>query len=253
MSWSMDQLPALDLSQHLLSGKDLQTICHKTCLSLKVLFGMALRQATGFVEILLRLVRLDWTVPDFSALSPRQTTLAVNIPSRGSKGPLHLLIYSTGIKVEGECEWHARKRGGPRRRIRPCRSDQWRDRAHCARSTSGSTRKHWRSALSRSPGAISVTPRCYPTCLARSRRTSRSAVSLPTAPMTPANTTTPFPTAALTQSSRPATMRSCGRPSPPEPWPKTRRCGHRNTLNAPSGDDGADITAGAASRRRCIV
>ena len=94
MSWSMDQLPALDLSQHLLSGKDLQTICHKTCLSLKVLFGMALRQATGFVEILLRLVRLDWTVPDFSALSPRQTTLAVNIPSRGSKGPLHLLIDS---------------------------------------------------------------------------------------------------------------------------------------------------------------
>ena len=113
----MDQLPALDLSQHLLSGKDLQTICHKTCLSLKVLFGMALRQATGFVEILLRLVRLDWTVPDFSALSPRQTTLAVNIPSRGSKGPLHLLIDSTGIKVEGEGEWHARKHGGPKRRV----------------------------------------------------------------------------------------------------------------------------------------
>ena len=31
-----------------------------------------------------------------------QKTLAVNIPYRGSKGPLHLLIDSTGIKVEGE-------------------------------------------------------------------------------------------------------------------------------------------------------
>ena len=31
---------------------------------------MALRQTTGFVESLLQLVGLDWTVPDFSTLSP---------------------------------------------------------------------------------------------------------------------------------------------------------------------------------------
>ena len=79
---------------------------------MKVLCGMALRQTTGFVESPLRLVGLDWTVPDFSTLSRRQKTLAVNIPYRGSKGPLHLLIDSTGIKVEGEGEWHARKHGG---------------------------------------------------------------------------------------------------------------------------------------------
>jgi len=87
------------------------------CLSMKVLFGMALRQTTGFVESLLRLVGLDWSVPDFSTLSRRQKTLAVNIPYRGSKGPLHLLIDSTGIKVEGEGEWHARKHGGSKRRV----------------------------------------------------------------------------------------------------------------------------------------
>jgi transposase len=34
---------------------------------------------------------------------------------------------------------------------------------------------------------------------------------------------------------------------------ETKPCGHRNTSAAPSGDDGADTTAGAASRRRCIV
>jgi hypothetical protein len=44
-------------------------------------------------------------------------TLAVNIPYRGAKGPLHLLIDSTGIKVEGEGEWHARKHGGRKRRV----------------------------------------------------------------------------------------------------------------------------------------
>ena len=39
------------------------------------------------------------------------------MPYRGSKGPLHLLIGSTGIKVEGEGAWHARKHGGPKRRV----------------------------------------------------------------------------------------------------------------------------------------
>jgi hypothetical protein len=34
------------------------------CLTIKVLFGLPLRQATGFVESLLKLVSLDWSVPD---------------------------------------------------------------------------------------------------------------------------------------------------------------------------------------------
>jgi hypothetical protein len=89
----------------------------QTCLTMKVLFGMALRQTTGFVESLLRLIGLDWTVPTFSTLSRRQKTLKVNIPFRGSQGPLHLSIDSTGIKVEGEGEWNARKHGGTKRRV----------------------------------------------------------------------------------------------------------------------------------------
>ncbi len=84
---------------------------------MKVLFGMALRQTTGFVESLLRLVGLDWSVPDFSTLSRRQKTLAVCIPCRGSHGPLKLLVDGIGIGAEGEGEWHARKHGGPKRRL----------------------------------------------------------------------------------------------------------------------------------------
>ena len=101
----------------------------QTCLTMKVLFGMvdivaplvratmSTRQTTGFVESLLRLIGLDWEVPDFSTLSRRQKTLAVNIPYRSSQAPLHLLIDSTGIKVEGEGEWNARKHVGPKRRV----------------------------------------------------------------------------------------------------------------------------------------
>ena len=86
--------------------------------------------ANGFVESLLRLIGLDWAVPDFSTLSRRQKTLKVNIPFRGSDGPLNLLVGSTGIKVEDEGEWteegqqtvqwtarRRRKHGGSKRRV----------------------------------------------------------------------------------------------------------------------------------------
>lgn len=81
----------------------------QACLTFKVLFGLPLRQTTGFVESLLELVGLDWAVPDFSTLCRRQKTLSVAIPFPGSPGPLHFLVDSTGIKAEGEGEWNARK------------------------------------------------------------------------------------------------------------------------------------------------
>ncbi len=89
----------------------------QACLTLKVLFGMPLRQTTGLVQSLLRLIVLDWAAPDFSTLCRRQKTLNVGLPYRGSKDPLNLLLDSTGIKAEGEGEWNARKHGGSKRRI----------------------------------------------------------------------------------------------------------------------------------------
>ena len=53
---------------------------------MKMLFGMAFRRTTGFVESLLRLAGLDGTVPDFGTLFGRQKTMATNIPYRGSRG-----------------------------------------------------------------------------------------------------------------------------------------------------------------------
>ena len=89
----------------------------QACLTIKVLFGLPLRQTTGFVASLLELAGLDWPVPDHSTLCRRQRTLTVMLPYRGSPGPLNLLVDSTGIKVRGEGEWHARKHGGARRRV----------------------------------------------------------------------------------------------------------------------------------------
>jgi hypothetical protein len=54
--------------------------------------------------------------PKTSTLCLRRKTRKVDIPSRGSQGPLHLRIDSTGFKAMGEGEWSCRKHGASRPR-----------------------------------------------------------------------------------------------------------------------------------------
>jgi len=91
----------------------------QTCLIIKSLFQLALRQTTGFVESLIRLCGLTWSVPDFSTLSRRQKRIDIDIPYQASRTGLHLLVDSTGIKMIGEGEWKRKKHGAGYRR-------QWR-------------------------------------------------------------------------------------------------------------------------------
>ena len=76
----------------------------QTCLTLKVLFRLPLRQVTGLVESLLKLAYPDWPVPDFSTLSRRQKNLTVVIPYRGSKGsaasadPLPVIVAQSPVR-----------------------------------------------------------------------------------------------------------------------------------------------------------
>lgn len=81
------------------------------CLTIKCLFGLALRQATGMVESILLLAGLDWAVSDFSTLSRRQKDLQVCIPVQREQGYLHLLVDSTGIKMIDDGEWKVKKHG----------------------------------------------------------------------------------------------------------------------------------------------
>jgi hypothetical protein len=69
----------------------------------------------------------------------------------------------------------------------------------------------------------------------------------------PASAMTRSLTAVPTLSSRHARTPSHGRMSPLARSHKTRLCAHRNTSVGPCGDDGANTTAEAASKRRCTV
>src|SRR5512140_1509699 len=52
------------------------------CLTIKCLFNLALRQAVGMVQSLLKLAGLNWPTPDYSTICRRQQHLQVLIPGR---------------------------------------------------------------------------------------------------------------------------------------------------------------------------
>jgi hypothetical protein len=195
----------------------------QTCLTMKVLFGMvdigaplvqatmATRQTTGFVESLLSLIGLDWDVPDFSTLSRRQKTLAVNIRHRAAQGPLHLLIDSTGIKVEGEGEWTEEGQQTVRGTVCPTKAQAWRGKtprlaqgpSRDRRTNVGDQggRSHQQRNRRRRAGKRHRFKRtgeaCCLSCSTRSQPIRRSPASPPTEPTTRANVTIPSPNEGL--------------------------------------------------------
>ena len=212
----------------------------QTCLTLKVLFGMPLRQTTGFVGSLLRLAGLDWPVPDYSTLCRRQRTLKVSLPYRGDRGPLNLLIDSTGIKSEGEGEWNARKHGGSKRRI-------WR-KIHIGIDEETLEVR----AVEVTTSNVGDAP-MLPELLAQIPSAQDIGLVTADGPTTPENVMMRLQRVALMPSYRRARTPNRGSPRAQAPLPETRRSMPRDTWAAPSGDDGADTTAGAASRPRCTV
>ena len=86
------------------------------CLSIKCLFAQPLRQALGMVQSLLHLAKLDWPVPDFSAVCRRQKTLQTELSYQPRSSPLNLLVDSTDIKFLGEGECKRKKHGAEYRR-----------------------------------------------------------------------------------------------------------------------------------------
>jgi Transposase DDE domain len=86
-----------------------------TALTLRAVFGLALRQTEGLIGSVLQLLGLDLPVPDHSTLSRRAERLEVPRPKAG-RAPVHLLVDSTGLKFCGPGEWLAEKHGTKRRR-----------------------------------------------------------------------------------------------------------------------------------------
>jgi hypothetical protein len=86
-----------------------------TALTVRVVFGLALRQTEGLITSILALLGLELAVPDHSTMSRRAETLKLPRSRRGRE-PIHLLVDSTGLKLCGPGEWLVEKHGTRRHR-----------------------------------------------------------------------------------------------------------------------------------------
>jgi transposase len=72
--------------------------------------------APGLLGSIVNLLGLDLPVPDHTTFARRSADLGVATALRKARGPVHVLIDSTGLKVFGAGEWmHERHGGTPRR------------------------------------------------------------------------------------------------------------------------------------------
>ena len=88
----------------------------ETCLSLRIVCSLPLRQTEGFARSLVRLMGLSLDVPDYSTLSKRSINLELTTLAQTLKPGSHIIIDSTGLKVYGKDEWHQDKHGVNARR-----------------------------------------------------------------------------------------------------------------------------------------
>ena len=91
----------------------------ETALTMRLVFHLPLRQSEGFLGSIFKLMGVDLAVPDHTTLSRRSASLDVSLTRSQGKGPIDLIIDSSGLAVVGEGEWAAAKHGGNGRRGRP--------------------------------------------------------------------------------------------------------------------------------------
>ncbi len=69
-------------------------------LTVRLVYRLALRQTEGFLQSISTLLNLGLRIPDHTTLSRRSNDLKVQIPVSANDGLLHIMIDSTGLRVQ---------------------------------------------------------------------------------------------------------------------------------------------------------
>lgn len=88
----------------------------ETCLTIKQVIHLKLRQTEGFVNSLFEIMKLEIKAPDYSTMSRRAGRLQIELKAIKSKGDIDIVVDSTGLKVYGEGEWKVRRYGWSKHR-----------------------------------------------------------------------------------------------------------------------------------------
>jgi hypothetical protein len=85
-------------------------------LTIRELFKLPYRQTEGFGRSLVGLLNIDVAIPDFTSLAKRAAKLGISLSVANKRGPIDIVVDSTGMKVFGEGEWKMRTHGKSKRR-----------------------------------------------------------------------------------------------------------------------------------------
>lgn len=88
-------------------------------LTLRELFRLPYRQTEGLGRALVQLLDVKVPIPSFTLLAKRGAKLQISLAVSPSRGPIDLVVDSTGLKVVGEGEWRSAA-------YQTCRRKTWR-------------------------------------------------------------------------------------------------------------------------------
>lgn len=88
-------------------------------LMLRELFRLPYRQTEGLGRALVQLMDVDVPIPSFTLLAKRAAKLKTSLDVSHTRGPIDMVVDSTGLKVVGEGEWRSAA-------YQTCRRKTWR-------------------------------------------------------------------------------------------------------------------------------
>lgn len=88
----------------------------ETLLTLRELFRLPYRQTEGLGRALAKLMGVEVAIPHHTSLVKRAAKLDIDTQLAEAKGPIDVVVDSTGLKVYGEGEWKVRQHGVGKRR-----------------------------------------------------------------------------------------------------------------------------------------
>lgn len=98
--------------------KTYSEVAIEACVTIRMLFALPYRQCEGFVEDLLRMMKLDVEVPCYTQICRRQKSLRIKLKYNVSLNEaIHVVVDATGLKIFGEGEWKVRQHGYTKHRM----------------------------------------------------------------------------------------------------------------------------------------
>jgi hypothetical protein len=88
----------------------------ETAVMLRLAMGKPWRQTEGMLCSIIQMLGLDLPVPDHTTLARRSARLSLTTTLKKPKGPVTVVIDSSGLKIFGAGEWLHEKHGGKPRR-----------------------------------------------------------------------------------------------------------------------------------------